>query len=91
MPIECLTFEEIPDQQRINSSFITHELTINLYKAKEAFLDSTATKVLIDYIKLLLRNVGSFVNYSTSHSGLFRSIKTNYLLFFPATVIIGRK
>ncbi|KAI9560956.1 putative TIMELESS/TIM-1 protein [Daphnia sinensis] len=52
-PIESLVCDRTPDQ-RTYSSYVTYELKQLLYKAKGAFLDLSATRAIIDHIKLLL-------------------------------------
>jgi hypothetical protein len=59
-PIEFLEFEDIPDHKINSSSLVIRDLMLHLYEAKEAFLDSTATRVVIDYGRRLLKNVKEF-------------------------------
>lgn len=57
IPVECLSFEEHP---LTDSRFLKKEFAGHLSNAKETFLDFTATKVLIDYIKLQHENNVSY-------------------------------
>jgi ABC-type multidrug transport system fused ATPase/permease subunit len=74
-PIEFLVFEEIPDHKNY-SSFIMNALILHLYKAKETFLDSTATRAVIDYVKRLLKDVNSVNRFKVviSSEHLFHSV-----------------
>ncbi|KAK4005125.1 hypothetical protein OUZ56_006846 [Daphnia magna] len=52
-PIESLVCDRTRDQKTY-SSYVTYELKQLLYKAKEAFLDLSATRAIIEHSKLLL-------------------------------------
>ena len=56
VPVECLVSAHIADLDPA-SHHIVHDLTHQLYSAKEAFLDPRATRAIIDQLNGMLEKV----------------------------------